>query len=264
MRPMFLVRRERSSRLLLYLVATAPLIAALVSAGPAGSGDAPGSMLEGTWLVIAHYRDESTANPEVMRWLDEVWVFQMKGNRLQWTKYPFVVFEDTTGRFEPLGKNPRSRVLAAWEPNQAQREELMAGPRVVSRGSKIKTLRGSDEKGWSTSSRMQVRSATTIGYQENWSVEGLPDKPVFTRQDVMGSGVRQSVEGGTVYAVTEWGEVPRGSFERDGIRHGTFLMLRTPGVRSAAPTDGSPNERAFEREKQRYLEELEKRGGEQP
>jgi hypothetical protein len=241
-----------------------PLLVASAIATPAESDSKPSSVLEGTWLVIAHYKDESTANPEALRWLDEVWVFQMKGSRLYWTKYPIVVFDDTTGRFETLGSNPRSRVLAAWEPNPAQREELLAGPKVNSRGSKLKTLRGSDEKGWRTSSRMQVRSATTIGYQEDWSVEGLPDKPVFERRDTMGSGMRQNVEGGVVYAVTEWGEIPRGTYERDGIRHGTFLMMRTPEVRSAAPTEGTPNERAAERATQRYLEELQKRGDEQP
>jgi len=240
------------------------LVVAAAMAGPVGADDSPHSDLEGAWLVITHFQDDSTANPEVMRWSDEVWVFEMKGSRLQWTKYPFVVFEDPTGRFEPLGNNPRSRVLAAWEPNEAQKAELMAGPRVISRGSKVKTLRGSDGKGWRTVSRMQVRSAMTIGYQENWSVVGLPDKPVFLREEMLGSGMREKMEGRTVRAVTEWGEVPRGAFERDGIRHGTFLMLRTPPVRSAAPTEGSPNERAVERARQRYLEELGKRGGEAP
>jgi hypothetical protein len=253
-------------RLGLWLAAlVSPIVAlALALAGPVWADDEPHSELEGAWLVITHFQDDSTANPEVMRWSDEVWVFEMKGSRLQWTKYPFVTFEDQTGRFEPLGNNPRSRVLAAWEPNEGQMAELMGGPRVISRGSKIKTLRGSDDKGWRTLSRMQVRSATTIGYQENWSVVGLPDKPVFVREEVMGSGIREKMEGRTVYAATEWGEVPRGTFERDGIRHGTFLMLRTPPVRSAAPTGGSPNDRAVERARQQYLEELGKREGEAP
>lgn len=240
----------------LWLAAMVSPIVALAMAGPVGADDQPHSELEGAWLVISHFKDDSTANPEVMRWSDEVWVFEMKGSRLQWTKYPFVVFGDPTGRFEPLGNNPRSRVLAAWEPNQAQTAELMDGPKVISRGSKVKTLRGSDGKGWNTASRMQVRSATTIGYQENWSAVGLPDKPVFVREEVMGSGIREKMEGRTVYAATEWGEVPRGTFERDGIRHGTFLMIRTPPVRSAAPTEGTPNDRAVERARERYLEEI--------
>jgi len=253
-------------RLGLWLAAlVSPIVAlALALAGPVWADDEPHSELEGAWLVITHFQDDSTANPEVMRWSDEVWVFEMKGSRLQWTKYPFVTFEDQTGRFEPLGNNPRSRVLAAWKPNEGQMAELMGGPRVISRGSKIKTLRGSDDKGWRTLSRMQVRSATTIGYQENWSVVGLPDKPVFVREEVLGSGGSEKMEGRTVCAVTEWGEVPRGTFERDGIRHGTFLMLRTPPVRSAAPTGGSPNDRAVERARQQYLEELGKREGEAP
>jgi hypothetical protein len=255
---------DSRKRLRLWLVAMVAPVVAMAMAGPAGADDEPHSELEGAWLVITHFKDDSTANPEAMRWSDEMWVFQMKGTRLQWSKYPFVVFEDTTGRFETLGRNPRSRVLAAWEPNEAQKAELMAGPRVISRGSKVKTLRGSDEKGWRTTSRMQVRSATTIGYQENWSIVGLPDKPVFLREEMMGSGIREKMEGRTVCTVTAWGEVPRGTFERDGIRHGTFLMLRTPPVRSAAPTEGTPNERAVERARQRYLEELGKRGGESP
>ena len=33
-----------------------------------------------------------------------------------------------------------------------------------------------------------------IGYSESWSIDGLPHKPVFTRDDVMGSGFRFEIE----------------------------------------------------------------------
>ena len=54
-------------------------------------------------------------------------------------------------------------------------------------------------------------------------------QPVFRREDVLGSGRTESLEGVTEYATTEvasGGDVLRGTFERDGTRHGTFRMLR--------------------------------------
>jgi predicted secreted Zn-dependent protease len=61
----------------------------------------------------------------------------------------------------------------------------------------------------------------------------MPARPVFTRTDVMGSARTENVEGVTRYAtagVDAGGDVLRGSFERDGSRHGTFRMLRAGAV----------------------------------
>ena len=104
--------------------------------------------LIGSWFVLIHYRDSATANPDSDRWKDRVWTFEMKGSRLHWTDHPIVVFGDTSGRFEARGGNRRARVLAAWQPNEAQRQEIQAGLRVNSRGAKTKSLRGSFESGW--------------------------------------------------------------------------------------------------------------------
>ena len=94
----------------------------------AGRAEEPVDIL-GTWYVLIHYQDPETANPDVMRWKDLVWVFSRQGDRLQWTEFPIVVFEEQAGRFEN-----RQRILGAWEPNAQQLETIRKGPRVNERG----------------------------------------------------------------------------------------------------------------------------------
>ena len=159
--------------------------------------------LEGTWFVLIHSQDPKSANPDAIRWNDRVWNFARKGTRLQWTEYPLVVFEDTTGRFEEAPGNPRSRVLAGWEPNANQAKTIAEGPRVNDRGAKVKTLRGSDAAGWKSSRRMAQTSASVMGYHEQLSIAGLSALPVFERRDLVGNAVTNLGEGLTRYEVTE-------------------------------------------------------------
>ena len=205
--------------------------------------------LEGTWFVLIHYQDPKSANPDAMRWNDRVWNFARKGTRLQWTEYPLVVFEDTTGRFEEIPGNPRSRVLAAWEPNANQAKTIAEGPRVNDRGAKVKTLRGSDKAGWQSSRRMAQTSASVMGYHEQLSIEGLSKFPVFERRDLVGNAVSNLGEGLTRYAVTAIqydGRTLEGRYTRDGRHHGRFRAWRTDPVRTLIKPEKTPNERAAE------------------
>jgi hypothetical protein len=168
-----------------------------------------------------------------MRWNDRIWVFEKTGGKLRWTEYPIVVFADEGGRFERRSTGQYARVLGAWEPSDSQLRNIEAGLKVNNRGSKKKSLRGSDEEGWHTSSRARAASASVITYQENWSVEGLPELPVFVQADMMGSGRSETMEGVARYettAVEEFGDVLVGSYERDGNRHGSFRMRRSGDV----------------------------------
>jgi len=188
----------------------------------------------GTWFVLIHYTDPETANPDATRWKDYVWVFEKKGSRLEWSQYPIVVFDEETGRFETLGNNPRSRVLAGWEPNEAQLRTLADGPQVNPRGKSVKTLRGSNARGWQSPRRMATASASVMGYQENLTIDGLDDLPRFIREDVIGNAISASKGGGTRYEVEQienGGQQLRGRYERDGRQTGTFRMWRTPPSR---------------------------------
>ena len=222
-------------------------------ATPAPALAAPPVDLEGTWFVLIHYKDPSSANPDATRWLDRVWAFAPKGSRLQWTEYPMVVFEDTAGRFEAARGNPRSRVLDAWEPNANQAQTIAAGPRVNTRGSKTKTLRGSDRAGWQSSQRRPQTSARVMGYHEQLSIEGLDGDadslPVFERRDIVGNALTTGGDGLTRYRVTEirdGGQTLAGAYERDDRLHGSFRLWRTAPVRSLVKKKGTPNERAAE------------------
>jgi hypothetical protein len=237
-------------------LAAAAVLGVLLGAG-AGRA-APPLDITGTWFVLVHYTDASTANPEATRWLDLVWQFSRKGSRLEWVEYPIVVFEDTSGRFESRDGNPRARVLAAWEPNGAQRETIAAGPRVNPRGVRVKTLRGSDADGWKSVSRSSLSaSPLTIGYQQNLRIEGLDALPLFSRMDVVGNALHDSGESGSTYrveAVRDEGAILVGHYTRDGIREGTFRMWRTPPVRGLAEREGTPNDRARQRAVDAYEE----------
>jgi len=211
----------------------APLVAALVvSVAWPARGEVE---LEGTWYVLVHYRDQATANPEADRWEDRIWVFQQKGQRLQWTDYPIVVFADESGRFESLGTNRASRVLTAWEPDEGQLAEIERGLEINTRGSKTKSLKGSPQTGYRTVGGMRNASASVIGYQQVWSSEDLASLPVVTRDDILGSGRTENLEGRTRFetsVVEPSSRVLHGSYERDGTRQGTFRMMRAGGVAS--------------------------------
>ncbi len=208
--------------------------------------------LLGTWYVLIHYRDSATNNPDFDRWLDRIWQFEKKGSRIQWTEYPIVVFQDQAGRFERF-RGVRSRVLAYWEPNANQRSQIQAGLEINSRGSKTKSLRGSPKKGYRSTSRMRAQSASVIGYVENWSVEDLQTNPVFTFDDIMGSGRTESMEGRTRYtttAVGDDGNLLEGTFNRDGTRIGTFQLIRAGQVARVADKS-----KKVERERQQLFVE---------
>ncbi len=203
--------------------------------------------LRGTWFLLIHYSDPESANPEATRWRDLVWSFSLKGSRLQWQEYPIVYFEDSSGRFEALGDNPRSRILSGWEPNAKQMETIMNGPRVNSRGAKTKTLKGSNSEGWRSSRRRAQTSASVLGYHESLSIEKLEGQPIFERRDIVGNALSQSAEGLTRFEVTEILEAGKtliGRYERDGRHRGVFRMWRTPPARGLEKKDRTPNERA--------------------
>ncbi len=227
----------------------APLLLALaLVASPAGAETVD---LLGTWHVLAHYRDSAATKPERERWEDRLWVFEMEGSRIKWTDYPIVVFADKSGRFERLGTNRATRVLEHWEPNPAQELEIQQGLEFNTRGSRTKTLRGSDDAGWTTGrpGGGAYRSARFVTFQQVWSIEGMPELPVFTWDDSMGAIGTEQLEGRTRFtteSVDPGGELLRGRYERDGTRVGTFRMTRA-GTASVVKGSGkTQSERVYE------------------
>jgi len=212
---------------LLATLATALLLPALAAPPAAAAGSVD---LVGTWYVLVHYKDDGSPNPEQERWEDKVWVFEKKGSRMRWTEYPIVVFDDETGRFERRHTGQYARVLHYWEPDAGQRADIADGLQVNPRGSKKKTLRGSDAKGWASGRASTVASASVVTYSELWQVEGMPTKPVFSRSDYLSGARTDNMEGLTRYAtaeVREGGDLLVGTYTRDGRRHGTFRMMRS-------------------------------------
>jgi hypothetical protein len=210
----------------------------------------PSVELPGTWHVLIHYRDDTAHDTKQLRWDDRLWVFLRDAKGLEWSEYPIVVFQDETGRFEksPTGLH---RVVGAWEPSPEQLAEIKSGLEYNTRGTKTKTLHGSDADGWSSGTRGPApTAANVITYSETWSVGGLPSKPVFTRDDVLGSASVEHMEGRTQYvtqSVEEGGNLLRGSFERDGTRHGTFIMRRAGESKITEGSGKTPNQREIER-----------------
>ena len=217
--------RERFVEAVLALVA----LATFAWAGTADASSGGEIDIEGAWYLLIHYRDDNSANPDVERWEDRVWVFERSGSRLKWRRYPIVVFDDESGRFERRLSGQYARVMHFWEPSESQRLDIRNGLQVNDRGSTSKTLRASDD-GWASSNRGRPSSASVITYTESWTIEGLPDMPVFIRRDIMGSARSDNIEGMTRFTATEvsaTGKRLRGTYERDGTKHGTFRMMRS-------------------------------------
>jgi hypothetical protein len=223
------------------------VLALVVGATPATRAEAVD--LIGTWHVLVHYKDSVTEHPERERWEDRIWVFEQEGSRLRWTGYPIVVFGDQTGRFEQLGTNRASRVLHFWEPNDAQLAQIQQGLEINPRGSRSKTLRGSDVEGWSSGKKSGYQSARFITFQEIWQITGMPDRPTFIRDDVLGSAATENVEGRTIWEgefVESGGDVIRGRYDRDGTRIGTFRMMRSGAVSTVKGSGKSQGERVYD------------------
>lgn len=209
--------------------------------------------LVGAWHVLVHYQDSATQNADAKRWEDRIWVFEKVGDQLRWSDYPIVVFDDDSGRFEAVDSGRKSRVLDYWEPNAVQLEQISAGLAINSRGARLKTISGSDAAGWTSARRAGggYKSSRFITYEETWTIDGLPDKPRFERQDSMGSAGAEDFEGRTLYetsSIDPGGNVLRGSFDRDGTRKGSFRLTRTGGVHSVSEGGGkSPTGREMKR-----------------
>lgn len=233
------------------------LLLALLGAAPAAFAQAVD--LTGTWYVLVHYTDSVSGKPDAMRWEDRIWVFDKAPDRLEWKDYPIVVFDDDEGRFE-RSRRGYSRVIAAWEPSPAQRENIAKGLHINTRGSKSKTLAGSDAAGWKSVASAQPQSANVMTYTETWGVKDAASKPVFLRNESLGSAMMDTLEGGTVYKTESVadGEL-RGSFDRDGTRKGTFRMVRAGAVQQLS-TDKTPNEKQRERIEQQIREQLKLEG----
>ena len=218
--------------------------------------------LTGTWYVLVHYKDDASGKPDAMRWEDRIWIFERSGDELTWKEYPIVVFADDEGRFE-RSKRGYSRVIGAWEPNPGQRAQIASGLEVNTRGSKTKSLRGSDAAGWKSVGSAQPVSANVITYVEIWGLRDAGGKPVFLRNESLGSAAMESLEGGTRYetqSASDDGSELRGSFERDGARHGTFRMIRAGAVSNVGKDGKTPNEKMRERIEQQVREQLQIEG----
>ncbi|HVP28887.1 MAG TPA: hypothetical protein VMW35_06965 [Myxococcota bacterium] len=195
--------------------------------------------LTGTWYVLVHYTDDTAHDPKQQRWDDRLWTFEAKGDQLEWSEYAIVVFNDESGRFERLGGNQASRVVAAWEPNAHQLAQIGSGLEYNTRGAKKKVLRGSAAQGWrSGSAGASPAGANVLSYTETWTIDDPSGLPTFTRDDALGGGGSETLEGRTQYRAEsiDADGVIHGKFERDGTRHGTFRMYPSG---QAAVTKGS-------------------------
>lgn len=205
--------------------------------------------LTGTWHVLVHYTDSASAHPDWTRWDDRVWVLARERDALRWVEYPIVVFDDASGRFEKLGTNRQSRVVGAWEPNPGQLAQIEAGLEVNPRGSRSKTLRGSQREGWASGRPIRAFSANTLVYSTVWRIEDPSGLPVFSVAESLSGARAESLEGLTEYRTTEileGGDVLTGTFTRDGTRVGTFRMRRAGDVADVEGSGKSQEERTME------------------
>jgi hypothetical protein len=192
----------------------------------------PAAAFLGAWHVLVHYEDAASSGAARERWEDRAWVFEREGDRLRWTEYPIVVFEDETGRFESDGTNRASRTHNHWQPDEAQLADIKDGFAVNERGVASVTLRVSEES-WVSGPKQAAPSASMILYDEVWRIDPAAEGPVFTREDALRSERAEDLTGVTIYttrATADGGRQLMGDFERDGAQRGTFSMTRAAGV----------------------------------
>jgi hypothetical protein len=183
--------------------------------------------LEGTWYLLVHYRDASSANPDALRWEDRIWHFQREGERLLWTDYELVNFVDSRGRFER-----DRRVLGPWEPSRSQHREIERGLFANRRGARVLALERSEEGGWRTrvDSDALQKSRAVMSFGLAGSIAGARDLPTFSIDEMLrrpGSIASLSHTVMTTKSASSSGDRLTGSYTSSGTRTGTFRMVPT-------------------------------------
>ncbi|MBW2493749.1 MAG: hypothetical protein JRE43_03270 [Deltaproteobacteria bacterium] len=207
------------------------LLACLAALGPAAAR-AETPELSGAWHVLVHYTDSASADADRERWDDRAWVFERRGDRLRWTEYPIVVFDDESGRFEAGGADRAARIPHYWEPDADQLADIEDGLAVNQRGVTSVTLRRA-EQSWVSAPESALSSASTIRYVESRRIDLAAQGPIFRREDALRSERAEDLVGATIYTtreIADGGRRLRGDFERDGTQRGTFAMTRAAGV----------------------------------
>ncbi len=187
------------------------------AAEPVTRGDPVVFDLVGTWYV--QVLDERAVTAE-----DAVWRFARDGGRIRWTLFASPIHEGEGG-----GEGIE---LGTGRSAAAQVAGIAAGMVVTRRNAIEKTLDGSDASGWTSSSGSRPSSASALTFARRLRIDGLPDRPVFTRVETLG-GVAAEALAGTVRFVAREVEPDRlaGDYERDGERVGRFAMWRIGSVR---------------------------------
>jgi hypothetical protein len=190
--------------------------------------------------VLVHYRDQR-AQPEIPQWEDRLFVFEREGEGLRFRDYPVVRFDDAAGRFERLG-GESARVLAFWEPSDAQRAEIERGLEVDPRGASSKLLVPSPG-GFTSRRAREPDGLRFVGFETVVDVELGGEAPSVVVTDVLGgaSAAVESRRGTTEYAgerVAPGGRSVEGRYARDGQRVGRFRMVRAGPPRVAGEGRG--------------------------
>lgn len=194
--------------------------------------------VEGLWYVLIHYTDDHATHPAAWHWEEHLWSLQRKEQTLIWRDFPIVIFEDVTGRFERVGPNPLSKVSGAWEPDPGQLENIGSGLMVNERGSQSKRLKpapqgegdveanGERHILWESRGAAPATSASMVTFSSTWRIEEAEGMPIFSWNDLLGSGRAESMEGRTEFRCERIDEkgVIHGGFDRDGVRHGYFRL----------------------------------------
>lgn len=192
-----------------------------------GACAARGFELEGTWYVLVHFRDSSSANPDAVRWEDRVWDLQRRGEQLLWTEYELVDFIDARGRFER-----DRRVVGPWEPSRSQRREIRRGLFANPRGSRVLALEQVEDGVWRTRSDSvelgERRSMLSFGLDGSIAWRG--ELPVFTIDELLhrpGAVASLAHTVMTTRSASEEGDELSGDYLRGETRVGSFRMLPT-------------------------------------
>ena len=109
---------------------------------------------------------------------------------------------------------------------------MSVNPRWV----RSKSLLGDPKRGYRSGGSVNRESASVIAYSETWEILDPGVRPVFLRIDQMSSGRSTALDGHTEYRSSDrdlGGDELTGSFSRDGVQTGSFVMMRSGSIKIA-------------------------------
>jgi hypothetical protein len=182
--------------------------------------------LSGDWYVLLHFKDAKSEDKSLVKFKDFAWSIQQDPERIVWTEYPYVIFDEGT----EVTRRYKMRAHEPWEPEGLVLGLLQKHLDVSSRAERSKTLKGSCAAGFRSPPAIgSGGGARTLTFTRDWSLAFAADKVSVRIVDSLGgSDLLGEMQEATLYEITQRvsdGEL-RGTYA-EGTKSGRLRMIRS-------------------------------------